>query len=202
MTAKALPREPTWEIAYLFPAQGTWTEWDYMRLRPNRHVEFTHGVLEVLPMPTQSHQRILAYLFQVLLAWIKARRLGEVLFAPLRVRLAEHVYREPDIVFMRAEHASRCGEDFWEGADLVMEIVSVDDRSRERDLKQKRSEYAQAGIPEYWIVDPLDEKIIVLVLAGETYAVHGEFGRGAQTTSPSLPGFGVDVAVVLDAARQ
>ena len=40
----------------------------------------------------------------------------------------------------------------WTGADLVIEVVSPDDP--DLDLVVKRQEYAQAGIPEYWIVDP------------------------------------------------
>jgi Uma2 family endonuclease len=43
---------------------------------------------------------------------------------------------------------------FWLGADLVVEIVSPDDV--ERDIVIKRADYAEAGIPEYWIVNPLD----------------------------------------------
>lgn len=49
---------PTREIAYLYPYQGTWSVSDYMALRPNRHVEFTDGYVEVLPMPTYVHQKI------------------------------------------------------------------------------------------------------------------------------------------------
>ncbi len=48
--------EPTWEIAELFPAQRTWSEDEYLTLDTNRLVEFSHGHLEVVPMPTFSHQ--------------------------------------------------------------------------------------------------------------------------------------------------
>lgn len=58
------------------------------------------------------------YLQGVLFAFVDARRLGIVLFAPLRVRLWETMFREPDIVSMLAKHARRIGEDFWDGADL------------------------------------------------------------------------------------
>ena len=98
---------------------------------------------------------------------------------------------------MSAEHASRIGESFWEGADLVMEVVSDDDRRR--DLETKRREYAQAGIPEYWIVDPEQGRITVLRLDGATYAVHGDFPLDAQATSTLLPGFVLDVSAALTA---
>lgn len=91
---------------------------------------------------------------------------------------------------MLAEHRSRIGEPFWDGADLVMEVVSTD---RRLDYEQKRGEYAKAGIAEYWIVDSKDKKITVLRLQDGQYAVHGEFMAGEQATSVLLPGFIVDV---------
>ncbi len=187
--------EPTWEVARLFPAQGTWGEEEYLGLNSNLLVEFSHGFLEVLTVPTTSHQLIVAYLYRMLSAWVAAGKLGTALFAPLKVRLWPGKFREPDIVFMLAQHATRIGELFWEGADLVMEVVSDDDRRR--DLETKRREYAQARISEYWIVDPQLEQIIVLRLEGENYAVHGEFKKGTQATSNLLAGFGVDVAAAL-----
>ena len=43
--------------------------------------------------------------------------------------------REPDVLFMLKEHADRIGDDCWEGADLVMEVVSGGAEDRRRDLK-------------------------------------------------------------------
>ncbi len=193
--------EPAWEIAQLFPYQGFWSEDDYLELDTNHLVEFTDGYVEVLPMPKTSHQRVVQYLSNLLLAFTSARNLGTVLFAPLRVRLRKNKYREPDVVFMLSEHADRIGEEFWQGADLVMEVVSDDPEARERDLVKKRRAYASAGIPEYWIVDPQERRITVLKLAGKTYAVHGEYGDGARAESALLEGFGVDASEVLRLAK-
>jgi Uma2 family endonuclease len=193
--------EPTWDIARLFPAQGCWTEREYLNLDTNQRVEFSHGFVEFLPMPTTPHQRIVRFFLHVLHAFATARNLGEVLFAGTRVRLWEGKYREPDVVFMLAEHASRITDDYWAGADLVMEVVSGSASDRHRDLVEKREEYAKAGIPEYWIVDPELGQITVLVLDGESYAVHGVFSRGQQAPSQLLPGFTVEVTAVLAAAR-
>jgi Uma2 family endonuclease len=93
------------------------------------------------------------------------------------------------------------GEDFWEGADLVMEIVSEGAESRRRDFIDKRREYAQGKIPEYWIVDPQEQRITVLRLNGSEYIVHGEFAPGQIATSALLPGFVADVAAVFNAAK-
>ena len=141
--------EPAWDVARLFPDQGRWSEEDYFDLNGNLLIEFSDGVIEVLPMPSVAHQRTAGYLYNMI------------------------------------------------GADLVVEVVSDDDRRR--DLEVKRLEYAQAHISEYWIVDPCDAKITVLTLDGDSYAVHGEFAPGEQATSRLLPGFAVAVAEALAA---
>jgi Uma2 family endonuclease len=194
-----LESEPTWDVARLFPDQGHWSEEEYLALNTNQLVEFTQGFVEVLSMPTVFHQRIVAFLYNALLVFATANHLGEVLFAPVRVRLWSGKYREPDLVFMNAENAARITRDYWIGADLVLEVVSDDDRRR--DLEVKRQEYAQAGIPEYWIVDPMLEQITVLALEGSTYAVHGEYPKGAEATSRLLPGFKVNVTEALSVKR-
>lgn len=63
----------------------------------------------------------------------------------------------------------------------------------ERDLVDKRGDYAEGCIPEYWIVNPQTETITVLRLQGESYVEHGVFGRGDMATSVILPGFAVNV---------
>src|SRR5437773_2718941 len=78
-----------------------------------------------------------------------------------------------------------------DGADLVMEVVSEGSENRKRDLETKRLEFAAAGIAEYWIVDPQEQRITVLVLDGSIYRVHGEFAPGTQASSVLLPGFSV-----------
>lgn len=197
--APAKPRkgEPAWAIAELFPPQGYWDEGEYLGLGTNRLVEFDDGFIEVLSVPTTSHQMILAFLFEMVSAFVKPQRLGKVAFAGIRVRLWARKYRQPDLVFMLTKHVSRVGEEFWKGADLVMEVVSKDEKDRHRDLVEKRREYAKGRIPEYWIVDPERAEIVVLQLAGTKYVVAGTYGINAKAKSIVLKGFEVDVHEVL-----
>src|SRR5690242_17058779 len=150
--------EPAWNIALLFPRQGEWTEADYLALDTNRLVELVDGCLEFLPMPTLFHQAIVAFLYDLLSAFVRAHAAGEVFFAPLRVRLFPGQIREPDIVYLRPER-TRDRHQPPQGADLVMEVVSPGAESRERDYQDKRDAYARAGIPEYWLVDPQERRI-------------------------------------------
>jgi len=191
--------EPTWDVAYLFPRQGTWSEEEYLALPTNHLVEFSDGHIEVLPMPSQSHQWMVLFLYRLLLAYLEEGQRGVVIVAPLPVRLWPGKYREPDIAVMLAEHAHRRHERYWEAPDLVVEVVSPE--NRRHDLETKRREYTQAGIPEYWIVDPEARQITVLTLKGEQYAVHGGFGPGSVARSVVLPGFEVAVDDVWAAAQ-
>lgn len=187
--------EPAWEVALLFPRQGDWSVEDYLNLQTNRLVEFSAGRIEVLPMPSDKHQSIVALLYTLFLAY--AQRIGgKVLFAPLRLRLWDNKIREPDLVFLADANDPRRQPEFWTGADLIVEVISPDDPNR--DLITKRHEYARAGIPEYWIVDPRQETITVLALDGDAYAEHGPFQRAETATSITHPDLTVAVSTVFD----
>jgi len=191
--------EPVWEIAELFPEQGDWTDRQYLALTTNRLVEFDNGTIEVLPLPTKDHQLIVLFLYRVLFAFVEAGRGGLVLSAPYKIRVATGKYREPDLLYLTGEQNARAGQQFTEGAELLVEVVSPDDP--DRDYVTKRREYAQVGVPEYWIVDAAAAQVIVLRLEGTAYVEHGRFGRGERATSHRLPGFGVAGDDILSQAR-
>ncbi len=193
--------EPVWEIARLFPPQGDWTEDAYFSIESTRLVELVDGCLEFPPMPTKYHQRVVQFLFGLLSRFVSENVGGEVFFAPLPVRLWPGRIREPDIVYLSAEKNVQ-EEDYPQSADLVIEVVSKGPESRKRDLEQKRSDYAEAKIPEYWIVDPQQKQITVLVLVAEEYQTHGVFGPGDSAPSALLKGFSVQVDDVWSAASR
>lgn len=178
--------------------QGLWTEAQYLRLTDyvRRLLEFTDGRIETLPMPTDRHQVISRFLFLALFSFVQNLG-GTVLYAPLRLRVREGKFREPDLLLVRNADDLRRRNDYWRGADLVAEVVSPDDP--ERDTVVKRLDYAEARIPEYWIVNPMDETVTVLVLDGNAYAEHGVFRRGQRAESVCLEGFSVAVAEVFEA---
>jgi Uma2 family endonuclease len=192
----------TWEddgtVLSLAPLQGHWTEAQYLLLtaQTNRLIEFTDGTLEALPMPTDRHQVIVRTLFLALFAFLQPRG-GTVLFAPLRLRIRPGKFREPDLLLLCDAADPRRQRDYWLGADLVIEVISPDDP--ERDTVTKRADYAEARVPEYWLVDPAGETITVLTLQGTAYVEHGVFHRGEQAASALLAGFGVGVEAVFDA---
>ena len=192
------PDDPTSELGLLH-RQGEWTEADYLALDTNQLIEFSDGSLEFLPMPTLFHQNILKFIYELLNAFVTGRRLGVVYFAPLPVKLWDGKLREPDLVFIRPGRISDVHVP-PNGADLALEVVSDSPRDRQRDLQTKREEYAKAGIKEYWIVDPQEQQISVLVLDAGAYREHGIFKAGTFADSVLLSGFSVPVDDVFAAA--
>ena len=180
--------------------QGSWLDDDYLWLTDrSRHlVELTDGYLEILPSPTRSHQRILAFLYSAFQAFLRSKG-GEALFAPLRLRIRPGMFREPDLLVVRDALDARSGDRFWAGADVVVEVVSPD--NPERDFVQKRHDYAEATIAEYWIVDPLTESITVLKLEEAGYVENGVYGREDRASSLELASFNVNVGSVFDAGE-
>lgn len=160
---------------------GEWTEKEYLGREFGRQVEYVDRVLEFLPMPTFLHQLLVAYLHRRLVEFIGERGPFEVFFSPIFVRTLKGKIREP--------------------ADLVMEVVSGAESDRDRDSREKREEYAAAGTPEYWIVDPATGTITVLTLKRKKYLIHGEFQSGTVATSALLPGFQIDVADAFAVAK-
>lgn len=195
-----LPSAQEWKdlLEELLPAQGNWTEEEYLILTDhrNRLVEFTDGFLEPLPMPTDKHQSVLEFLFLTFFGVVQPRG-GKVHFAPLRLRIRPGKFREPDLLLLLSAADPRRQNRFWLGADLALEVVS--EEKPERDLVDKRGDYAEARVPEYWIVNPQTETIAVLRLRGDAYEEAGIYRRGQSAASTLLPGFSVAVAAVFDA---
>lgn len=194
----------TWELIEQFPRQGRWSESEYLHHDFSGLVEFDSGPLKFLPVRSIAHQEVTGAVYRTLFRFVAERDLGKVLFVPVRVRTVnlpdELKHREPDVCFLRRGRFDRQRENFWEVADLVVEVVSPDDP--DRDWVTKKREYAAAGIPEYWIADPRDRTLTVFMLpgGGTKYRRAGRYAEGEAAASVLLEGLTVDVAGCFDHA--
>ncbi|MET0594291.1 MAG: Uma2 family endonuclease [Polyangiaceae bacterium] len=170
------------------PAVYRLTYADWLRYPDDgRLYEILEGELYVTPSPSIEHQRISRDLEFLLLTFLRKAGCGEVLDAPVGVRLSDEDVLEPDLLVVLREHADRIGEQVIDGApDLVVEILSPG--TVRRDLGPKRAKYEEAGVPEYWVVDPATATIEVQVLHEGKYARHSLVRRGETLRSPLLPG--------------
>lgn len=124
----------------------------------------------MLPIPTEKHQRILEFIFLIIREVMQS--IGGRAFFCLCASISHPVPTVSQISCLRSTnmiHGVPIATGV--GADLVLEVVSPD--NPERDRVRKRTDYAQAGIPEYWIVDPQQEQIAVLRLDGDQYVEYG-----------------------------
>jgi Uma2 family endonuclease len=118
------------------------------------HAEWVNGEV-ILFMPVKDvHQAVLGFLNTLMILFTTLFDLGKIRTAPYAMRAVPGgSAREPDLLFVAKEHLDRVTEDRLVGpADLIIEIVSDDSVSRDRDDKFK--EYRAAGVREYWIIDP------------------------------------------------
>lgn len=189
MIVQAIARDDGFDPS---PNQGHWTDEEYLRLTDYiaRPIEFTDGNIENLPWPTGLHHTVTQFMFFALHEFLLPDG-GTVHFFGIRLRIRRGKFRMPDVLLVKDAKDKRRYNRFWTGADLTLEVVSKD--KPERDLVEKRGDYAEGEVPEYWIVNPQTETITVLRLDNGAYAEHGVFGRGQQATSVILPGFSVNV---------
>jgi Uma2 family endonuclease len=130
--------------------------------------ELLDGVLVVTPSPLVQHQRVVLALSTALS--IACPPDFEVFGSPLDVRLSERTVVEPDVLVVRREDAT--GHRLTGVPLLVVEVLS--DSTRGHDLILKRERYAEAGVPSYWVVEPVTAELAVLELRPDGY---DELGR-------------------------
>jgi Uma2 family endonuclease len=176
------------------PPQGCWTYEDYAKL-PNdgRHYHIIAGVLYVAPAPNIAHQNAVGQFFVRLFQFIQARGLGRVIVAPVDVDLGPGGTVQPDVIVVLNEHLDRITASRIVGApDLVVEVASPSTATHDR--RAKMDAYARAGVPEYWIADPVAETVELFVLGEGEYRSLGVFHGQALLPSTIISDFPVHVA--------
>jgi len=119
------------------------------------HVEWVDGEVVFMSPVSTEHQLLAAFLAALLQFFVEANKLGLVLTAPFQMKLAVRPSgREPDVIFIARERRADLKKAYLDGpADLAIEVISPDSRARDRG--DKYYEYEQAGVREYWLLDPI-----------------------------------------------
>jgi len=153
--------------------------------------EWVNGEVVITSPASDRHQDVSDFLTSVLRPFVETGQLGIVRSAPFQMKLA-HSSREPDLLFVTREHLERLKAAYLDGpADLVVEIISPDSAGRDRG--EKFYEYEQAGIPEYWLVDPLRRQAEFYQLDAQGHYVFAFRGESGLYHSAILPGFWLKV---------
>jgi Uma2 family endonuclease len=157
-----------------------------------RRVEWVNGEVIELPRITKRHNMIVGFLITLFQILHDVRRTAQVFFEPFTMRPEPGGNgRCPDIFLVRKENKDRIQERFLDGpADLVIEVVS--ESSTKDDYFVKLAEYRRAGVPEYWIIDPIAD-IATFLLLGEDKDYHdAPINIDGKFASPALDGMQID----------
>lgn len=180
-----------------WPVQGAWTYEDYLRLPDDGHrYEVIRGHLYVSPTPIYDHQFAVMQLILLLGTFVQENGLGVLLGAPFDIRLPRGIGNPvaPDVLFIRSGNEPRSGDKFFAGTpDLIVEVLSPSTQKVDRTVKLDA--YRDAGVPEYWLVDPRARTVLIHRLAedGKRFE-HGKGGEGDTVASALLPGFQLQVS--------
>ena len=169
---------------------GPYREADYLRLPDEPRCELLYGRLLVTPAPTARHQHVVGRIFSILLACAD-RHGDQVLASPIDVVLANHSVVQPDVIYVRAARASIVRDRIEGVPDLVVEVLSPG--TARRDLGEKLRLYTEAGVAEYWIVDPALESFEFLVRSDDGFRLR--LPEGPAYHSAAIPGLELDLEV-------
>lgn len=152
----------------------------------NRY-EFVDGELLLMNPPIGSHALILFFLHNTLLTKINRLSLPWVILQVVGIRTSFNRARIPDLcVATREQMKQYLDKSAVLESPSLLSIEIVSNSSSVIDYRFKRSEYAAAGIPEYWIIDPGEKKVTVLKLV-EGFYEEQIYGDKAQIISPTFP---------------
>ncbi|AUT01807.1 hypothetical protein CLI64_16235 [Nostoc sp. CENA543] len=159
--------------------------------------ELVDGKLELIHPPTFRHLLIAEFIEISFDAEIKRLNLPWLCLREAGVRTGWRKSRLPDVYVVPSAQVMGFLDEsaVCQSAPLlVVEVVSPD--SIKRDYRHKRSEYAALEVSEYWIVDPIESKITILLLSEGLYEEH-EFSGSQQLVSAIFPEIQLTVEQVL-----
>ena len=172
--------------------------------------ELVSGELVELPPESEPNNWLANYLqFLLVAANLAPLRLIKMHALELEVPVLQSndaANRYPDLVVLRPEHLELTQRRLTITRDmppprLVVEVVSPGKTNRDRDYVHKRAQYAALGVPEYWLIDPIDQTVMVLSLAGETYREIGVFGAQRTLASVEFPDLALKAGQIFEPDR-
>ena len=165
---------------------------DYANMEGDERYELIDGELILVASPNEDHQMVSMELGSQMHSFVKANNLGWVFHAPFDVLFTDSDVVQPDLMFISSEREHIRTPATTQGApDLIVEILSPS--SSRRDWRDKRELYASHGVQEYWIVDPTNRIVWVMLLQDGALVEQGAYGEGDTVTSSTLEGFSISL---------
>ena len=172
------------------------------RLRPNDKVEFINGEVVVHSPTLRRHNRAVMNILHLVDTYCIAHHAGEVAVEKAMVQLARNDVM-PDVCFWHTTTAATFTDDlmYYPPPNLVVEVLSNSTADRDRGVKYRS--YEEAGVDEYWIVDPkllTVEQFVLRPNKAEQLVLQqrAQLQLGETITSETLLGFSVPVKAFFD----
>lgn len=175
---------------------------------PEGNYELVDGVIVEMGAENDGNVLIAGFLFSVLLQFVPhylMRRGTEI-----RVSSSLVTSRYPDLMVVTEEIHQMLKRDRRSLVELnmpaprlVVEVVSPGEpgsNNYDRDYIEKPQEYAKRGIPEFWLIDPVREVVLVLTLVGNTYKAT-EFRGSNRIQSPTFQALSLTAQQILSAGE-
>ena len=162
------------DALYHYKRQGEYTVEDYRSLPEDQRVELIDGVFYDMAAPTYLHQRIAGEIYRQIANFIFDNGGAcHPVIAPVDVQLDcdQKTMVQPDVAILcKTEKVEKWG--IYGSPDFVLEILSPS--TRKKDCIKKLTKYMDAGVREYWILDPYQRKLLVYFFEAEVYpAIYG-----------------------------
>ena len=165
---------------------------DYLDTPGDERYELLDGELILVGSPNMAHQDVVTNLGTPLSVFVREGDLGKLYFAPTDVILSDSEVVQPDLLFISKEREHiRTSANIQGAPDFIVEILSPS--SAQRDWGRKRDLYARHQVKEYWIVDPANRIVYVMLLRDRVLDLDATYGEGDTVNSATLEGFSVDV---------
>ena len=159
----------------------------------NHSTEWVNGKVIDISMVSDEHNKVSGFLLFLMQMWVSEHQAGEVRYEPFNMKIGAGLPgRSPDVMFIATVHQDRIRRNYLDGpADIVVEVISPE--SRVRDTVDKLREYAQGGVPEYWLVDYENQQSRFYSLDGNGAYQEISVGSDHIFRSRVLPGLWLDV---------
>ena len=171
----------------------------YKWVKPDVKAEFIHGKIVIHSPVKRRHWKANDFLSRLLSFYVSIKKLGSVGTEKVMISLTRNDF-EPDLVFFSKEKVETFDEDqvLFPAPDFVVEILSP--KTAKHDRAVKLEGYAYHGIPEYWIIDPVKQRVEQYILPTDTkeYFPAKIYQYGENINSHAIKGFKINVAAIFD----
>ena len=133
---------------------------DYMALPEECRVELIDGVFYDMASPVSVHQAIAGWIHSQFLSFVRQNKgICYPFIAPLDVQLDQDEYTvvQPDVMILCDRDKLKNGRIFG-APDFILEVLSPS--TRKKDMSLKLEKYIQAGVREYWLLDPDKKQLL------------------------------------------